>query len=49
MRCTIQGVDVLFVVNVMTVIMVGTNIGAHDNCQKFYLNYLVKSEVVRLN
>jgi hypothetical protein len=31
MRCTIQGVGVLFVVNVMTTIVVGIDIGAHDN------------------
>jgi hypothetical protein len=30
-----SGVGVLFVLNVMTTIVVGTNIGVHDKCQKF--------------
>jgi hypothetical protein len=41
MRCTIQGVGVLFVVSVMIAIVVGVNIGAHDNIMpKSNLNFI---------
>jgi hypothetical protein len=41
MRCTIQGVGVLFVVSVMIVIVVGVDIGVHNNnMPKTNLNFI---------
>jgi hypothetical protein len=35
MWCTTKGVNVLCVVSVMTMIVVGVNIGAHESYQEF--------------